>query len=196
VPVDITSALVELAHAFSSLGVRWYVFGAQAVIAAGVPRLTADIDVTVELPAGGAREVVAALHSHGFAVREIGDVETFIAQTRVIPVVNIASKVPVDVVLAGPGLEEEMLGRTLARVIRGVSIPFVSTTDLVALKLLAGRDKDLEDVRGLLRARPADLELDEAEQRVAELGAALDDSTLSETFARLVKEAGGKKLRR
>jgi hypothetical protein len=28
---------------------RWYVFGAQAVIAYGVPRLSADVDVTIAL---------------------------------------------------------------------------------------------------------------------------------------------------
>ena len=31
---------------------RWYVFGAQAVIAHGVPRLSADVDVTLELRPG------------------------------------------------------------------------------------------------------------------------------------------------
>lgn len=34
---------------------RWYVFGAQAVIAYGVPRLSADVDVTGEAPAARVR---------------------------------------------------------------------------------------------------------------------------------------------
>ena len=45
----------EAGKAFRDLGVRWYIFGAQAVIAAGAPRLTEDVDVTVELPVGGAK---------------------------------------------------------------------------------------------------------------------------------------------
>lgn len=109
-PTNVSAAIVELSRAFSAAAVRWYVFGAQAVIAAGVPRLTADIDVTAELPAGGAHVLVDRLAEHGFALRDLGDVATFIAQTRVIPVVHRASGIPVDVVLAGPGLEEDMLG--------------------------------------------------------------------------------------
>jgi hypothetical protein len=53
---------------------RWYVFGAQAVIAYGVPRLSADVDVTLQLvpnePERFAREMAAA----GFALR-IDDAE-------------------------------------------------------------------------------------------------------------------------
>ena len=44
VPADL---LVSLAAVLSKLQARWYVFGAQAVILWGRPRLMADIDVTV-----------------------------------------------------------------------------------------------------------------------------------------------------
>lgn len=56
----VPAALADLARTFRALRVRWYVFGAQALIAAGVPRLTADIDVTVEVPRGGPRALVDA----------------------------------------------------------------------------------------------------------------------------------------
>lgn len=188
-PVDVSKALADLARAFEGLGVRWYVFGAQAVVAAGVPRLTADIDVTVAVPDGGPGALMAALEREGLRLRDIGDVATFIAETRVIPVVHVASDVPVDVVLAGPGLEEEMLGRARMRKIGTARIPFVDLADLIALKILAGRDKDLEDVRALLRASPPELSVDLARQRIADLGALLDDSTMIETFDELTKTA-------
>lgn len=38
--------LVAIAAALKPLGIRWYVFDAQAVIAAGAVRVTADIDIT------------------------------------------------------------------------------------------------------------------------------------------------------
>ncbi len=184
-PADVPSALADLAAAFAGLGLRWYVFGAQAVIAAGVPRLTADIDVTVEAPRGGTRALIAALARRGIAMRDIGDVETFIAETRVIPAIHVASQLPIDVVLAGPGLEDEMMARVQLRSVGAVEIPFVDLADLIALKLLAGRDKDLEDVRALVRAEPAGLSLELARERVAVLGALIDDSTLVATFDRL-----------
>ena len=188
-PADVPAALADLAAAFATLRVRWYVFGAQAVIAAGVPRLTADIDVTVEAPRGGAHALTLALARHGIELREVGDVASFIAETRVIPAFHRASRLPIDIVLAGPGLEEEMMDRVCRRSVGAVEIPFVATADLIALKLLAGRTKDTEDVRALLRARPPDLDLAEARARVATLAAMLDDSTLLATFDRLAAAA-------
>lgn len=188
-PADVPAALADLARVFARVGVRWYVFGAQAVIAAGVPRLTADIDVTAEVPRGGAKTLVAALRRGGFGTRDVGDLATFLAQARVVPAVHLATGLPVDVVLAGPGLEEEMLSRVELRRVGATAIPFVATPDLVALKILAGREKDLEDVRALARARVPGLALDVARRRVAELGELLDDSTLLATFDRLVAPA-------
>jgi hypothetical protein len=195
VPADVPGALADLAHAFAALRVRWYVFCAQAVIAAGVPRLTADIDVTVEVPRGGTRRLIAALAARGVGVRDVGDVAAFVAETRVVPAVHVATGIPIDIVLAGPGLEEEMLARARPRSIGSVIVPFVDPADLVALKLLAGRTKDLEDVRGLLRASPADLSLDLARRRVADLAELLADSTLVATFDRLLRERAPRRAR-
>jgi len=68
---SVPAALVDLAKAFAALRVRWYVFGAQAVIAAGAPRLTDDIDITVELPRAGAKDL--ALDVARRRVAELGE---------------------------------------------------------------------------------------------------------------------------
>ena len=50
--MPIQSAALELLIAFAPVASRWgrwYVFGAQAVILYGVPRLSADVDVTLAL---------------------------------------------------------------------------------------------------------------------------------------------------
>jgi hypothetical protein len=177
---------VDLAKTFAGLDVRWYVFGAQAVIAAGAPRLTDDVDVTVEPPAGGTKAIVKALARNGIRLRPVGDIDTFIAQTRVIPAVHVASAMPIDIVLAGPGLEMEMLDRARKRRLGRAQIPFVANEDLVALKILAGREKDLEDVRTLVRGSASEIDWKVARARVVELGEALDDSNLIATFDRIV----------
>ena len=41
--------LAAAAQVLSGWGIRWYVFGAQAVVVWGRPRLTADVDITVQL---------------------------------------------------------------------------------------------------------------------------------------------------
>jgi hypothetical protein len=61
------------------------------------------------------------------------------------------SGVPVDVVLAGPGLEEMMMGRARRVRLDRANVPVVAPEDLVVLKILAGRPQDLSDVETLLR---------------------------------------------
>ncbi len=47
-PSAAASTLADLASVLEDLGLRWYLFGAQAAIHYGNPRATADVDVTVE----------------------------------------------------------------------------------------------------------------------------------------------------
>jgi hypothetical protein len=90
-----------LGRAFAELGVRWYLFGAQAAILHGAVRFTEDIDVTVELLTTSTRALVDALERHDFEPRIPDD--DFIERTRVVPLVHRPTKTPVDVVLAGVG---------------------------------------------------------------------------------------------
>lgn len=189
---DARVVLADLARLFRRLRVRWYVFGAQAVIAIGAVRFTADVDVTVEVPSAGPKSIVSALSRGKFRLRDVPEVEAFIESSRVIPVVHVATAMPVDVVLAGTALEDAMFERAERKSVGGVEVPFVSLPDLIALKLLASRPKDIEDVRTIIRARPAGFSITDARRRVVELGAALDDSEMVAAFDRIV----GKKKKR
>jgi hypothetical protein len=143
---------VAFAKLAARAGLRWYLFGAQAVSVHGFPRATADLDLTVDL---GSHTTVAALvpilRRAGFVLRFADD--AFIAATRVIPVVHRPSGIPIDLVLAGPGLEQQFLDEIVVHRVGRQSIPVLSVENLVVTKLLAGRPKDLEDVRELLAVR-------------------------------------------
>lgn len=105
-----------------------------------------------------------------------------------------------DVVRAGPGLEDELLARARPRRVGSARVPFIESNDLVVLKVLAGRPKDLEDVRGLLRVAP-EVSAAVVRRRLLALSELLADSTLVSSFDALVAECGphrrsGRGLRR
>ncbi len=100
--------LAAASAAFAELRVRWYLFGAQAAIVHGSARLSADVDVTVELVATPVAALIDALERHGFRTR-VADAARFAEDNRVLPVEHVAAGMPLDVVLAGPGLEELFL---------------------------------------------------------------------------------------
>ena len=173
-PIDLLAAL---AGALSRLHARWYVFGAQAVVLWGRPRLTADIDVTVRMDPEEPERLVRALEASGFSLR-IGNTPEFVRRTRVLPFVHATSGMPMDVVLAGPGLEELFLSRAVPVTIGSLVVPVISPEDLVATKILAGRPKDIEDVRGILRERLSTLDLESIRSTLALLEEALGQSDL------------------
>ena len=179
--------LTDLSTFLGERGIQWYVFGAQAVIVFGRPRQTLDVDVTIDVSVDDASELSSALHQAGFPAR-LDEIKTFVRRTRVIPVVHEASGVPVDMILAGPGLEQEFLERVVNVDVQETSIPFISPEDLTAIKILAGRPKDLEDVRGILEKQGPSLDETRVRDVLGRLEGALDLSDLVQTFESLRRE--------
>ena len=105
--------------------------------------------------------------------------------------VTHANGVPVDVVLAGPGLEELFFERLVFRTVGGVSVPVASAEDMIVMKVLAGRAKDLEDVRGIVSAKRGLLEIEQIRETLALLEGALDQSDLVPTFEKILAARRG-----
>lgn len=183
----VADLLGDLAAALERLGFPWYLFGAQAAIVYGVARLTADVDVTVKAPGNvPVTSWIPIFTAHRFQLRF--DDPTFLAQTRVVPLVHGPTALPVDLVLAGPGLEDEFLARVTRHVIDGVTVPVVDPSDLVILKVLAARAKDLEDVATLLRVQGDRIDDARVRQVLMMLEGALGQSDLLPMFERLRSE--------
>ena len=127
----------------------WFVFGAQAVVVWGRPRLTADVDITVRLKHGDPADFWREMEKAGFRLR-VSDPEPFIARARVLPFLHTATQLPLDIVLAGPGIEDQFIERAIRIEIEGLSVPVASPEDLIVMKVLAARPKDVEDIRAIL----------------------------------------------
>jgi hypothetical protein len=183
-------AVVELLAAFAdvmrSRGWRWYVFGAQAVVAYGRPRMTADVDVTVDLAGDSQPDLIRALTQSGFEERIELD-SAFVRRSHLLPLAHSATGVPVDVVVSQPGLQEEFLACSVPVDIGGVTVPLVSVEHLVAMKVLAGRRKDLEDVRGVLLERWESVDFAEIDRVLTVLEDALETATLKPRLKRIVR---------
>jgi hypothetical protein len=187
-PSQVADVLRDLAAALQSAGARWYLFGAQAALIHGVSRLTADVDATVWWDPAQAEALLAVLGANGFESRSTSP--DFIARTRVVPLVHAATRMQVDLVLGGPGLEELFLQRAVERDVEGVRVPVATAEDLIAMKVLGGRAKDLDDVRALLAANAGRLDLAHVRVLLGELELALDRSDLIAELERALLETG------
>ena len=171
--------LEDLSKVLTNWG-SWYVFGAQAVIAYGVPRLSADVDVTVRLTPEEPERFAADMRSAGFALR-VDDAD-FVRRTRVMPFVHLATAMPLDVVLAASGLENDFIERARVMELGDTSVPVIDPEDLVIAKVLAGRPKDVEDARNLWRILGQELDADRIYRTLRLLEEALSQSDLVPSF--------------
>ena len=177
--LDLLAALVPVLARWG----RWYVFGAQAVIAYGVPRLSADVDVTLALVPDTPERFARDMQAAGFAL-PVDDAD-FIRRTRVMPFVHVATGMPLDIVLAGSGLEDEFLDRAMPMNIGGLVVPVIDSADLIVAKVLAGRPKDIDDASALWRRHGRAMDAGRVRDTLRLLEEALAQSDLVSTFERI-----------
>lgn len=171
----LAEALRALALVLDERELGWFVFGAQAVAVRGAPRATQDIDVTVQIDRTRLPELIAALAVEGLHHRYPDIADELLATGAVLPLTHHAG-MEVDLVLAGSGLESLALARSTRVAIDAVVVPVAHATDLVVMKVLAGRGKDLDDVRALLAG--GDVDLTEVRDLLGQLQEALGHADL------------------
>jgi hypothetical protein len=182
--------LAALAKVLRARKIRWYVFGAQAAIVYGSPRMTMDVDVTVAVPAEGVRPLVEELLGAGFTSR-VDDLEAFFTRSRVVPLVHQRTRMPLDLVVARDSLEMAFLERARLIDVGRLKVPIITPEDLVIAKLFAGRPRDLEDVRAVLGTMGSSMDLRYVRNLLGQLDEAEDRAELLPTLDRLLKKTDG-----
>ena len=170
---EVLSALREV---FARRQVAWYLFGAQAVAVRGAPRATQDIDVTADVSRAALPALLVDLERRDIHHRYPAIADELVRSAAVLPLRHGPTGMEIDLVLAGSGLEALALQRATMAAVDGVKVPVASATDLVVMKVLAGRGKDLEDLRALIAG--GEVEVDEARDLLSQLEEALGQSDL------------------
>jgi hypothetical protein len=186
-PSPFAEVLDSLQASFEALDASWYVFGAQAALVHGAVRMTADVDVTVFPGDHTTEALVQALEGHGFELR-VADAD-FVRDTRVLPLVHLATGINADVVLGGPGIEELFCSRAESADLGGITVPVATAEDVVAMKILSGRPKDRDDVVAIIAAQGPALNHNRVRETLELLEKALDRSDLVEELERARIEA-------
>lgn len=190
---DVAALLADMAPVISRLGGRWCLFGAQAVVLHGRPRLTEDVDITLEIDRRRVLELVDGLVRAGFLLRVAEDPEAFVAATSVLPLRHAATHLDLDIVLAGSGLEADFLDRAEVIDLDGVSVPVISPSDLIVTKLLAGRPLDLEDVHSVVQLQRPRLDPEKIRRTLVQLEEALSVSDLLPVFEEIWTRRSGRR---
>ncbi|MBI5489908.1 MAG: nucleotidyltransferase [Deltaproteobacteria bacterium] len=158
------------------LGWPHMVIGGLAVAARGTPRMTGDADVTVEVPEGAEAEMVARCVAAGFSPLPADPAE-FVHVHRVLPVAA-EDGMRVDLVVAGSPYESDAIGRATRVRVGDALLHVMTAEDLVIHKLVAGRPRDMDDARSVVRRAGPALDVRLIREVVEPLAAALADDDL------------------
>lgn len=135
--------LVALCRELNQRGAKYIVVGGFAVIAAGYPRFTADVDLIVAPDGENEAKVFGALSTlPDNAVRELqpGELQKH-------NVIRVGDEILVDLMVSAGGINfAEASKDVIVREIKGVQIPFASPRLLWRMKAVTHRDKDAGDL--------------------------------------------------
>jgi len=116
----------------------------------GLPRATYDVDGFISLAVDDLSAVIKVLEKAGFEIYDDRLIKT-IEDRKYISLLFSEYKMYVDLFIAQGEFQEGLIKRARNLKFDAVNIKVVSPEDLILLKLQAGREKDLDDVRGILQ---------------------------------------------
>jgi len=177
------AALQKLLSRFNERGV---IIGGIANAFLGRPRLTVDVDAVFLLSVNEIPRLLHAASQEGIQPRN-ANAEEFARKTRVVLLQHTDSGIGIDISLGILPFEEEMVQRSVVHEIGPLKLRLPTPEDLIILKAVAHRPKDLQDIREISASHPI---LDEArlERWIKDFGKTLEEPGLWDEIKTLLKE--------
>jgi hypothetical protein len=164
--------LKKISQSLQRYHIPYMVIGGQAVLLYGEPRLTKDIDITLGVGIDHLGEMKALVDRLGLKYLT-QDVEAFVKETMVLPVIEEGSGIRVDFIFSFSPYEKQAIERARAILFGKTAVQFASLEDVVIHKMIAGRPRDIEDIESMLLKNPG-YDSRYIEKWLAEFDAALE----------------------
>jgi len=174
-------ALQRLLEHFDNQGV---IIGGIAASLLGKPRLTADLDAVILLSIDDLPKLIDAANEQGIEPR-MADAEAFARKNRVLLLRHQPSGTNIDISLGILPFETEMVARSQKLIIGNIQLRLPTPEDLIILKAVAHRPKDLADIQAIAASHP-DLDKERVRFWVEQFGAALELPDLWDKISQLL----------
>jgi hypothetical protein len=160
------------------------VIGGLAVALLGRPRVTRDVDALVLVPEEKWATFLKRGQASGFIAR-LPDALDFARQNRVLLLRHSATELEIDISFGNLPFEIEAVQRAKRIRLAGTTVPLATAEDLIVMKAIAHRERDLLDIEGLLDVHPK-LDFKRIRYWVGELASLLEAPEITEDLERLL----------
>lgn len=185
VPGPLLQAIGAVTAWLRSADVPAAVIGGVAASLLGRPRVTKDVDLVVALTADSDLPRFLALgERHGVTPRT-ADAVDFAKVSRVLLLRHGPSGIEIDMSLASLPFEQEVIERAVERTIRGVAFRLATVEDLIVMKAIALRPRDIADIEALLDTHPQ-LDVERIRGYLRAFTEALETDDFAAEFERLL----------
>ncbi len=178
---EISEAFDRAIAAFTKAQASYALIGGFAVAYHGLPRPTRDIDFILLISRIQLPSLLDRFRELGFTfsteevIRELGESHLSTIRYGAVRVDILDAVIPIFRRTVEQATEAEVQGRR---------VKIARAEELIALKIIASREEDLRDVRGVLTARAGAIDLEAVRRNLKDC---CDDARIG-AFERLVKE--------
>lgn len=185
--VPLLSALQDLIAWLTLQQTPGIVIGGVAASILGRPRATRDVDAVILLDENGWKAFLEAGARFGFKPRH-RDSLGFAKQARR----HETSGIDADISLGLLPFEQEAIARAQSIEVSGITIPLPTPEDLIIMKAVANRARDVADIEALLDVHPK-LDLRRIRRWLREFSSALDKPAILNSFENILERTRKKK---
>jgi hypothetical protein len=159
------------------------VIGGQAVLLYGEPRLTGDIDIALGIGVNELNKIKKIVSIIGLKILVKKE---FVERNMVFPTIEEKSGIRVDFIFSFSPYERQAIERGIDIKLGRTLVRFASLEDVVIHKVIAGRARDMEDIKSILLKNPK-YDSGEIIKWLKEFDNSLDENFL-EVFRKIEKE--------
>ncbi len=173
-PAPLNQAVAQVYQFLEGRGIGYALVGGLAVAVWGEPRATFDIDVALAVRPSEVEQFIDFVR--GNALFQLPPEHLQFGNVRIIRahVLDSSGHEPdlilVEFLILDPRFLESLMGRRVSVELNARQIWVCSAEDLIVLKLLAAREKDRLDIRGLLASRGRNLDVEYVSKWAKQLG--------------------------
>lgn len=148
--------LAKLAGQLDASNIPYMVIGGQAVLLYGEPRLTRDINITLGIGPDKHADVLALADRLRLQCL-VENAEEFASRTLVLPFLEEGSGIRIDLIFSYSPYEQQAIQRAQTIIFdpaKGHPVRFAALEDVIIHKIIAGRPRDIEDIKSILLKNP------------------------------------------
>ena len=169
--------LLKIANLFHKNDIPYILIGGYSMALHGCPRLTQDLDITLGMDTDCFDRILQILSADFKALAP--NPKEFAEKTNVLILEDKETGIRCDLIFSFIDFERQAIVDAEIIEIKNIPVKNVSLENLIVYKMLAGRERDKEDVKILLNTHKKNINIEDISEKIEELSLMMQNNAFS-----------------